>query len=125
MGNGYIPNMKSILLVSVAALAFATGCSQSGDSSQTASSTNRSMTNDGAFGQYMGGLAQAKQNAGKTVDVASLTRVISQFQVDKGRFPTDLNELVQEKYISRIPDAPYGMKIDYDPATGTVAVVKQ
>ena len=83
------------------------------------------MTNDGAFGQYMGGLYQARQNAGKTVDLASLTRVIDQFQVDKGRYPTDLNELVQEKYIEKIPPAPSGMKIDYNPSTGEVKVVNQ
>jgi hypothetical protein len=47
------------------------------------------------------------------------------FQVDKGRFPKDLDELVQEKYLTKVPDAPYGMKIDYDPATGTAKVVKQ
>jgi hypothetical protein len=117
--------MKGIFLLSLTTLVIAAGCSQSGGSSETTSSTNRSMTNDGAFGQYMGGLAQAKQTAGKTVDVTSLTRVVQQFQVDKGRYPTDLNELVQEKYISRIPDAPYGMKIDYDPTTGDVKVVNQ
>lgn len=83
------------------------------------------MTNDGAFGQYMGSLKQAKQLAGKTVDLASLNRAIDQFYVDKSRYPNDLNELVTEKYISRVPDAPGGMKIDYDQTTGKVQVVNQ
>jgi hypothetical protein len=47
------------------------------------------------------------------------------FNVDHGRYPKDLSELVQEKLISKIPDAPYGMKLDYDPATGTVKVVNE
>lgn len=124
---GKLPRMKATILLPLMALVLATGCGPSDNSSQSASTTatNRNMTNDGAFGQYVGGLAQAKQNAGKTVDVASLTRTIDQFYVDKSRYPTDLNELVTEKYITKVPDAPYGMKIDYDPATGKVQVVNQ
>ena len=83
------------------------------------------MTNDGAFGQYVGGLAAAKQAAGKTVDISSLRPAIDQFFVDKGRYPSDLNELVTEKYITKIPDAPYGMKIDYDAASGKVQVINK
>jgi hypothetical protein len=45
--------------------------------------------------------------------------------VDQGRYPKDLNELVSEKFIPRIPDAPAGMKIVYDANAGTVKVVKQ
>jgi hypothetical protein len=47
------------------------------------------------------------------------------FNVDNGRYPKDLNELVEKKYIPRIPDAPYGMKIVYDEKAGQVKVVKQ
>ena len=47
------------------------------------------------------------------------------FQVDKGRYPKDLNELVTEKYIPEIPDAPYGSKIVYDSNNGSVRVVKE
>ncbi len=49
---------------------------------------------------------------------ASLNQAIQMFQVDKGRFPKDLNELVSEKLINSVPDAPYGMKLDYDATTG-------
>jgi competence protein ComGC len=73
----------------------------------------------------MGGLQQAKQNAGKTVDVASLNEEIQLFHVNKGRFPNSLDELVQEGYIKKVPDAPYGMKIDYNPDSGDVKVVNQ
>jgi len=119
--------MKATILLPLVALVFATGCGPSDSSSQSASTTttNRNMTNDGAFGQYVGGLAQAKQNAGKTVDLASLNRAIDQFYVDKSRYPADLSELVTEKYLTKVPDAPYGMKIDYDSASGKVQVVNQ
>jgi len=70
-------------------------------------------------------MAKAKQNAVKTVDISALTKAIEMFQVDQGRFPKDLNELVTMKYISRIPDAPVGKKLVYDANAGTVKVVAQ
>ncbi len=47
------------------------------------------------------------------------------FNVENGRNPKDLNELVEKKFIPRIPAAPYGMKLEYDAATGKVKVVNQ
>ena len=48
------------------------------------------------------------------------------FNVQEGRLPRDLNErLVEKKLIGKIPPVPYGMKLDYDPATGKVSVVKE
>jgi hypothetical protein len=74
---------------------------------------------------YLGAVGKAQQNAIKTVDVASLNQAIQLFNVDHGRNPKDLNELVQEKFIPQLPAAPYGMKLDYDPTSGKVSVVKQ
>lgn len=118
--------MKSIALVPLIALVAAAGCKPSGGSQADSSSSNGSSGSVlQAPADYVGALGKAKQNAGKTVDVASLNQEIQLFQVDKGRFPKDLDELVQEKYIKKVPDAPYGMKIDYDATTGTVKVVNQ
>ena len=47
------------------------------------------------------------------------------FNVNEGRNPKDLKELVDAKLISKIPDAPNGMKIAYDPATGSVSLVPE
>lgn len=116
--------MKSIALLPLAALLIATGCKPSGDS-PSSTSTNSSAGVLQAPADYVGALGRAQQNAGKTADIASLNQAINMFQVDKGRFPKDLNELVQEKYIGKVPEAPYGMKIDYDATTGQVKVVKQ
>ena len=74
---------------------------------------------------YLAAVGKGQQNAIKTVDIASLTQAIQLFNVDHGRNPKDLNELVQEKFIREIPAAPYGMKIVYDPNSGKVTVVKQ
>jgi hypothetical protein len=76
-------------------------------------------------GGYLGGLASGQAKAVATVDVASLTQAVSMFNVDEGRYPKSLQELVDKKYIGQIPPAPYGKKLDYDPATGVVKVVAQ
>ncbi len=46
------------------------------------------------------------------------------FYVQEGRYPKDLQELVPG-YIPKIPDAPYGYKMTYDAASGTVKVAKE
>lgn len=74
---------------------------------------------------YLGAVGKAQQSAVKTVDTASLNQAIQLFNVDKGRNPKDLNELVQEKFIPKLPAAPYGMKLEYDAQTGKVKVVKE
>ena len=122
--TSYTALMKAILLLPAVALLFLTGCGQSGGSQQP--STNAAQNVDKAEKvPYFGAMVKAEQNATSTADMATLKPAIDQFQVDKGRYPKDLNELVTEKYVSKIPEAPYGSRIDYDAATGTVKVVKQ
>jgi len=116
--------MKAIVLLPTVALLLLTGCGQSGGSSQSSTNAADNATKADNV-PYIGAMAKAERNAGATADMASLKPAIDQFQVDKGRYPKDLNELVTEKYISKVPAAPYGMKIDYDPNTGAVKVVKQ
>ena len=111
------------LFVTCALLA---GCGESSD--KPAQTTNTSSSGSSpltAPADYVGALGNAKQKAVKTVDTTSLNQAIEIFNADKGRNPKDLNELVTEKLIPRIPDAPYGMKLQYDAATGKVTVVKQ
>jgi hypothetical protein len=117
--------MKTSLLIAAALGALLAGCGEKSD--QPAPSTNAA-TGDGnplnAPANYLGGLAKGQQSAVKTVDVSSLNQAIQLFNVQEGRFPKDLNELVEKKYIPKIPEAPHGMKIVYDANAGSVKVVK-
>jgi competence protein ComGC len=117
--------MKGIVLLPAVALLLLTGCGPSGGSSQSSSTNAGDNATKADNVPYIGAMTKAERNAGATSDLATLKPAIEQFQVDKGRFPKDLNELVTEKYISKVPEAPYGMKIDYDQTTGTAKVVKQ
>jgi len=74
---------------------------------------------------YLGAVAKAKKVSEKTIDTASLNQAVQLFQASEGRLPKDLNELVTEKYLPRLPDAPYGMKIVYNAVNGQVKVVPQ
>src|SRR5258708_5827339 len=118
--------MKTPVHASVAALLVLAGCGQKSEtpvaSTNTASGGGSPLT---APVDYLGALANGQQQAIKTVDTASLDKAIELFGVEHGRNPKDLDELVKEKFIPKIPEPPYGMKILYDAAAGTVKVVKK
>ena len=101
------------------------GCGGENSNQSTTGATNTTSSGNplNAPGDYLKGLAKGQQSAVKTVDTTSLDKAIQMFGVDQGRNPRDLNELVEKKYIPRIPDAPYGTKLDYDSTSGSVRVV--
>jgi hypothetical protein len=74
---------------------------------------------------YLGTLAKGQQTAVKVIDVTSLNQDIQLFNVQEGRFPKDLDELVTMKYVGALPYAPAGMKLVYDAAQGKVSVAPQ
>jgi hypothetical protein len=74
---------------------------------------------------YVGALVKGQQTAVKTIDATSLNQDIQLFNVQEGRYPKDLDELVTKNYIGQLPDAPIGMKLVYDAAQGKVSVVSQ
>ncbi len=127
--------MKTSFLVLIAAGLFLAGCggSNSGKQAQTTNSTATSTNTTVNYNtgnpltapvDYLGAVAQAKKYSEKQIDLAYLNEAIQQFNAMEGRYPKDLNELMPN-YIGKIPNAPYGFKIVYDAATGTVKVVKQ
>src|SRR5262245_19647980 len=72
--------------------------------------------------EYLGAAATEKRSAEKTLDTVSLNRAIQAFSAAEGRMPKDLNEL-SPAYLPKLPTPPYGMKFDYNPASGEVKVV--
>lgn len=120
--------MKALVILSAIAFAMLTGgC---GDKSKPAAEgTSTNAANEGspltAPVDYLGAVGKAQQTAVKVVDTASIDQAIKLFQVENGRYPKNLDELVEEKFLPRIPAAPSGMKFVYDPATGKVKAVKE
>jgi len=117
--------MPSVLLA--LGLALNAGCGQK-DKAAPAKPTNETAASGNPLTapvDYLGAVAKAKTSSEKTIDTVYLNQAIQMFHTMEGRYPKDLNELAAEKYIPRIPDAPYGMKIVYDGTKGEVKVVRQ
>ncbi len=119
--------MKTLLPLSVVAGWLLVGCGN--NSSSTSPQTTNAAANEGnpvtAPVDYLNAVGNAQNLAVKTVDTSSIHEAIQMFQVDNGRFPKDLNELVEKKYYPRLPQPPHGMKYDYNPNTGEIKVVSQ
>jgi hypothetical protein len=118
--------MKTLFYLSVAAGLLLVGCGES--SNKSPQPTNGAASGSSplsAPADYVGALGNAQQTAVKTVDVTSLNQAIQLFNVDQGRNPKDLNELVEKKFYPKLPDVPRGMKLQYDATAGKVTVVKQ
>ena len=118
--------MKRSFCLYLAASLLLIGCGQSSDKpGQPTNGAAGGSSTLRAPADYVGALGKAQQLAVKTVDTTSLNQAIQMFNVEHGRNPKDLNELVEKKFLPSIPGAPYGMKLDYDAADGKVKVVKQ
>ena len=108
-------------------LFFACGCDKQ-SSPQPTATTNATAAGTSpldAPGGYLKAVVKGQQTAVKTVDTTSLDKAIQMFNVEQGRNPKDLNELVEKKYMPQIPTPPYGSKLVYDANAGTVKIQKE
>jgi stage V sporulation protein SpoVS len=115
--------MKSFASLSILTLFLVAGCGDK-PAATTPPASGAGNTPPNAPANYLGGLVNAENRAVQTVDVAALNQAVQLFNVQEGRLPKDLNELVEKKLIAKVPDAPNGMKLKYDAASGVVSVVK-
>jgi len=122
--GGYDCRVKTPFAICAVLTLLVVGCDHK--STSTTSSTNAPASSSSpldAPAGYLKAIANGQQSAVKTIDTTSLNKAIELFNADQGRNPTDLNELVQKKYIPKIPDAPFGTKLVYDASAGNVKVV--
>jgi hypothetical protein len=122
--------MRTPLLLLIAAAMIVAGCGQNNTTGRSAPTTNSTAasTNSGSLAtapvDYLSTLVRAQKTADKTIDATSLNQAIQLFNVQEGRYPKNLQELVPN-YVAKIPVVPIGYKIVYDPTNGTVKVVQQ
>lgn len=122
--------MRASFLISVAAGLLLAGCDNNQSSTSQSSNTSGTTSNYTAGKlatapvDYIGTVAKAGINAGKLIDVSYLNEAVQQFNVQEGRYPKNLDELVPN-YVGKLPPVAYGFKLDYDPNTGQVKVVKE
>ncbi len=105
-----------LFLLLATMVTLSSGCGDSSNSKPPAKKVNPADVNNP--------LVNAKRTADKTTETAALNQAIQLFNVQEGRLPKDLQELVP-KYIAKIPDAPLGYKISYDAVKGEASVVRE
>lgn len=67
-------------------------------------------------------MSQAIKRAKVMDSVLYLKNKINTFHLQEGRYPIDLNELIQKGYIDKLPTLPEGMQYVYDNKTGNISV---
>ena len=118
--------MRIFIPVAAAMVVVLVGCDDSPTRFSTVSTNAPTGGNAGpAPVEYLKSVADAHHSAVKTVDVTSLKKVIDMFNVQEGRLPKKLDELVTRKYLPEIPSPPTGSRIEYDAGTGIVKLVQQ
>lgn len=72
---------------------------------------------------YLGAVGAAQKQAVKTLDLTQLTQAIRAFEAGEERLPSNLQELVSEGYLPKLPTPPKGMQFAYDARSGQVRIV--
>ncbi len=117
--------MRAICATAAASLTLLVACTKKETAAQPNLTNNSSGNPLTAPVDYLGAVNQARKSAVNTIDNAGLTKHIEMFHAQEGRFPRDLNELVQKRYIQGVPAPPQGMRFDYNPQTGDFKIVPQ
>ena len=126
--------MKTLFCLSLLSLFAVAGCGKkemppADTSTNKAAAFNNAISNNSSGNpmtapvDYLGAVAKAQQSSLKAIDTAYINQAVQQFQAMEGHLPKDLQELVTEKYLVRLPQVPHGMKLEYEAATGKVKVV--
>jgi len=71
--------------------------------------------------QKYGGVMGKTYKRAKSFDaLLSLKHDITSFQVEQGRWPSSLPELVEKGYTKELPSPPEGMSFKYNPDNGSI-----
>ena len=117
--------MKLLLAAVLTGTVLLTGCNKS-DKPAADAKAKTSSSDDNPINaplNYVAAEVQAKRTSERVLSMAPVAQAIQQFHVAEERFPKSLNELVNAGYLGRMPIAPPGQQIWYNPATGEVKTV--
>ncbi len=69
---------------------------------------------------YLGAVGAAQKRAERFADLTPVQQAVQAFQAGEDRLPANLQEIVTEGYLPKLPMAPAGSVLAYDPRTGQV-----
>src|SRR5688572_33491952 len=105
---------------------FITGCGRKQQTVEKNLLTNNSSGNPiTAPVDYLGAVNQARKTAVGRIDIASLQNAINLFNAQEDRYPRDLNELAQKRFVQAVPELPAGSRFVYNAQTGEIRIVRQ
>lgn len=104
-------------------MALLTGCGPSTPTSNTAATNPPASNPANAPFDYLSAQGKALRTAERTVSVAELQQAIQKFQAMEDRWPRNLNELVEQRYLNSAPTAPRGQHFLYNPTSGQIRVI--
>ncbi len=84
--------------------------------------TEEELTPMNAVEKYGGVMSKTLKKSKAMDDLLYIKNKINTFQIQEGRYPDSLNELVEKKYLDKLPEPPKGMSFHYEPSTGKVDV---
>ncbi|OQA25528.1 MAG: hypothetical protein BWY59_01742 [Verrucomicrobia bacterium ADurb.Bin345] len=73
---------------------------------------------------YRALIERARQRKEASSRYADVERALREFQVQLGRFPTNLNEITRTGFLDALPPPPEGMAYAYDPMSGAIRFVR-
>ncbi len=109
--------MKKFLLV-ILVVFLAVGLGSCGKKSAPESEEDLNPAN--AVEKYGGVMGKTYKRAKSFDALLSLKHDITSFQVEQGRWPASLQELVEKEYTKELPKPPEGMSFKYNPENGSI-----
>ncbi len=76
----------------------------------------------GPLADYAHTLDKSEKKAAEVTGLLTLNQAVQQFNVIEGRLPRTLDELVETRYLPKLPAAPRGKRFIYDSKAGEVTV---
>lgn len=76
----------------------------------------------GPLADYAKGLSNSEKKAAEVTGTVSIGQAVQQFNIIEGRLPRTLDELVESRYLPKLPVAPRGKRYIYNPKSGEVTV---
>lgn len=90
-----------------------------------ASGTAKTPEAKGPLADYAHTLDKSEKKAAEVTGLLTLNQAVQQFNVIEGRLPRTLDELVETRYLPKLPAAPRGKRFVYDSKAGEVTVAEQ
>ena len=111
---------RSGVIVSLIGAVWVAGCGPSDSTADAARAAKPASNPLAAPVDYLGATAAGKKTAERAAHLAPVVAALQQFHAAEDRYPTRLQELVQAGFLARVPEAPAGQALSYNPNDGSV-----